>query len=71
VQTKDIAEVYQSNFTSVVDTDGAVQSAADPGDGPSLLNALEKQLGLKLVKTRNVPVDIIVIDHADKVPTEN
>ncbi len=46
--------------------------ASDPGEvGPSLFSALEKQLGLKLVKMKNIPVDILVIDHADKTPTDN
>ena len=48
------------------------QSATDPGSGlPNIFNALEKQLGLKLVKAKDVPVDVIVIDHAEKVPTGN
>ena len=33
--------------------------------------ALEKQLGLKLVKVKGIPVDVLVIDHVDKVPTDN
>lgn len=37
----------------------------------NLFQAIEKQLGLKLVKTSAVPVDIIVVDHADKLPTSN
>ncbi len=43
---------------------------SDPG-GPDLFGALEKQLGLKLVKVKNVRVETLVIDHADKVPTDN
>ena len=43
--------------------------ASDPG-GPSLIEAMEKQLGLKLTKI-NAPVDVLVIDHAEKTPTEN
>lgn len=44
----------------------------DPGEGgPTLFSAVEKQLGLKLQKVKNVPVDILVVDHADKVPTQN
>jgi uncharacterized protein (TIGR03435 family) len=39
--------------------------------GPNLFAALEKQLGLKLVKVKDVPVDVIVVDQVDKVPTEN
>jgi len=37
---------------------------------PSLSVALEEQLGLKLV-SRQVPVQIFVIDHVDRVPVEN
>ena len=37
---------------------------------PDLFTALEKQLGLKLEKSK-VPLDVIVIDHMDKEPTEN
>jgi uncharacterized protein (TIGR03435 family) len=32
--------------------------------------ALEKQLGLKLEPSRG-PVDFLVIDHIDRMPTEN
>jgi uncharacterized protein (TIGR03435 family) len=40
-------------------------------DVPNLFAALEKQFGLRLVRAKAVPVDVIVVDHADKVPTEN
>jgi uncharacterized protein (TIGR03435 family) len=39
-------------------------------NGPSIFNALEKQLGLKLQKTK-VKVDMLIVDHIDKAPTEN
>jgi uncharacterized protein (TIGR03435 family) len=39
-------------------------------DGPTLFVALEKQLGLKLEKGK-AGLDVLVIDHVDKVPTEN
>jgi uncharacterized protein (TIGR03435 family) len=39
-------------------------------NGPSIFNALEKQLGLKLQKTK-VKVDMLMVDHIDKAPTEN
>lgn len=38
--------------------------------GPGLASAAEQQLGLKLNRAR-APLDVIVVDHADKVPTEN
>ena len=46
-------------------------SADAPDDGgPTLFNALQRQLGLKL-EDRKEPFDVIVIDHLEKVPTEN
>jgi len=38
--------------------------------GPDLFSALEKQLGLKLERAK-APLDVLVIDHVDKIPTEN
>lgn len=43
-----------------------------PGDpvGPDIFTALDKYLGLKLQKAQ-IPIDVLVIDHLDKVPTDN
>jgi uncharacterized protein (TIGR03435 family) len=40
-----------------------------PDAGPTLFTALEEQLSLKLVPSKD-PVDTFVVDHAEK-PTEN
>jgi len=37
---------------------------------PDIFTAIQEQLGLKLVPAK-VPVDFLVIDHVDRVPTEN
>lgn len=43
-------------------------NASDPGT--NIASAVEKQLGLKLTSTKG-KLDVIVVDHAEKVPTEN
>jgi uncharacterized protein (TIGR03435 family) len=43
---------------------------SDPNPAPSLFTALQDTLGLMVQKQR-VPVDMIVVDHAERVPTEN
>jgi uncharacterized protein (TIGR03435 family) len=53
---------------------GDVSAAASDQSGgglPTIFTAVEKQLGLRLEKVKDVPLDVIVIDHVDKVPTEN
>ncbi|MGD0500592.1 MAG: TIGR03435 family protein [Bryobacteraceae bacterium] len=46
--------------------------ASVPGEGfPNIFTAVEKQLGLHLVKVRSVSVDVLIVDRADKVPSEN
>jgi uncharacterized protein (TIGR03435 family) len=38
--------------------------------GPSVFSALREQIGLKLVPVKNVPVEVLVIDHVER-PSEN
>jgi len=49
---------------------GAPLAAPPQDEAPSIFVALQEQLGLRLEKKKG-PVDVLVIDHADKVPTEN
>jgi len=42
-----------------------------PLEHPLLHEALKEQLGLEVRPVKNVPVDVVVIDSASKVPTEN
>ncbi len=50
--------------------DGRVPEGALTPDGPTLESAIQSQLGLK-VESRRGPVDVLVVDHAEKTPTEN
>ncbi len=43
---------------------------ADASDSPSLFTALQETMGLKL-EARKAPLDYLVVDHAEKLPTEN
>jgi uncharacterized protein (TIGR03435 family) len=44
-------------------------AASDPG-GLNLPQALQASLGLKL-EQRKAPAEVLIVDHADKTPTEN
>jgi uncharacterized protein (TIGR03435 family) len=44
--------------------------AAEPSGAITLFEAIEKQLGLKLEKTKR-PAQVLVIDHMEPKPTEN
>jgi uncharacterized protein (TIGR03435 family) len=50
-------------------TSGGVPSAADPSGSNTIFRSVE-QLGLKL-DARKTPVDQIVIDHLERMPTED
>jgi uncharacterized protein (TIGR03435 family) len=43
---------------------------SEPCESCVIANALERELGLKLVKS-TVRLDVIVVDHAEKIPTDN
>lgn len=52
--------------------DAHLEYVADPkGDpGPTVADAVEQQLGLKLTP-RKIPVETLFIDHAEKIPVDN
>lgn len=45
--------------------------ASAPMEHPLLRDALREQLGLELRPVKNVPVDVVIIDSANREPTEN
>jgi uncharacterized protein (TIGR03435 family) len=61
---------YTPETQPQVTGDGQSPAAPDLAAGPSIFTALQEQLGLKL-ESRKAPVEILVIDHAEKEPTEN
>ena len=47
-----------------------VAGAVDVPAGPTLFEAMQEQLGLRL-ELRKGPLDVIVVDHAEKTPLAN
>jgi uncharacterized protein (TIGR03435 family) len=65
----------RSAFPAQVNPDSpgtAPAVASDPGGGaPNIIVAIQKQLGLRLDRTADIPLDVIVVESFDKTPTEN
>jgi uncharacterized protein (TIGR03435 family) len=47
-----------------------VEPSSDLADAPNLITAVQQQLGLRL-KPAEIAVDMLIVDRADQVPTEN
>lgn len=70
--------VDRTGLTGLYDFNIDFTRPPDPGDTPSpvedagtpFLGAFQSQLGLRL-EVKKVPVEILVIDHVEKIPAEN
>ena len=61
------------DFTTELGPPPPPPGVPDPNDRqsfPTIFTAVQEQLGLKL-DSKKGPVDLLVIDHLEKVPTEN
>ena len=66
-----IAAAQLANLTARAPDAGAAPNAAsDPTGGTSIFEAVEKQLGLKLVEEKRA-AKVLVIDHIEQKPTDN
>jgi uncharacterized protein (TIGR03435 family) len=59
-----------SSVQNILPTGGDAAASADPNGALSVFDAVNKQLGLKLEKTKR-PYPVMVIDHIEETPTEN
>jgi uncharacterized protein (TIGR03435 family) len=49
---------------------GSVPESQDGDPAPTVQEAVQEQLGLKLVDAK-APFDIVVVHHTEKAPTDN
>lgn len=64
--------VYEIKLEWTPETPGTGNAAASPSVpmGPTIFTAVQEQLGLRLENSRN-PMDVLVIEHADRDPVPN
>lgn len=62
--------VYNLKLEWTPDDQSAGKGEGEPALGASIYSALQDQLGLKL-QTQKLPVEVIVVDHIGRIPTEN
>jgi uncharacterized protein (TIGR03435 family) len=55
---------------TTTETPSAVPVASDGPPGTNIPSALQDQLGLKL-EARKAPIEVLIVDHVERVPTEN
>ena len=69
---EDLTELTGSyNFKLEWTPDAAAsEKSSDVALGPTLFTALQEQLGLQL-RAQKVTIEVLVVDSAERVPTEN
>jgi uncharacterized protein (TIGR03435 family) len=65
----DLKGVYEINLDVTRDRPGQADTPGLPNQGAEFVDAVE-QVGLRL-ESRKEPMEIIVVDHAERTPTEN
>jgi uncharacterized protein (TIGR03435 family) len=62
---------FHLEYASPASAGRQIDQAGTPSDpAPDIATAVEQQLGLRLVKS-SIKLDVVVIDHLDRKPTEN
>jgi uncharacterized protein (TIGR03435 family) len=61
---------YDFTFEYTLPLSAGASSNVDPPPVPDLFEAIQRQLGLQLVR-KKLPFDVVVVDSVDKTPTAN
>jgi uncharacterized protein (TIGR03435 family) len=70
----DFTFAFRVGSSAVVSGVNGASAQAEPVGGsglPDIFRALERQLGLKLVSVKRIPLKFLVVDSIDRAPTEN
>jgi uncharacterized protein (TIGR03435 family) len=63
--------VFEGTIGGGLSASGTLQDPSGGGSARSLFDAVQRQLGLRLVKVGNVSTTFLIVDSAHKAPTEN
>ena len=66
----DITLTWAPESRTAMPPAGGENSGRDNASDPTIFTAVREQLGLKLQAAKE-PLEVLVIDHAEKIPTEN
>jgi uncharacterized protein (TIGR03435 family) len=70
VDATGLTEEYDFSLSWIPQRPGADRTVAEDPAGPDLFAALQQQLGLKLEPKKGA-IEVLVVDHAEKIPTSN